>query len=225
MPQSIKRGLLFKLVMLWIVILFTGTLFLSVRSAADMLNMTVLPEAPRQGEPVTATFKLNNPSSEVLNTKYQLYANGNLLTEGDATLAPRTSQAYQYINSNILLTGEQINFTVLAQSHLGNYRKTVSTPPSSPQIWSSFVSIAAYSTSVINYMNGFGDNPGFNIGIIVSLTLIALLLMLELLIIRNQGKTGQVLSRLRTKLSAVSWILLIIFIGMLFTRIVMMATI
>jgi len=62
---------------------------------------------------------------------------------------------------------------------------------------------------------------GLNVGIIASLTLIALLIFLEVTQVHIQGKTVALLGRLRIRLSTVTWILLIIFLGMVYTRIVM----
>ncbi len=228
MQQKGKKSAYFRLVILWLGILLLGSFWLSIRSTSGAVIMTVLPQAPREGEPIVATFKLNNPSSEVLVTRYQLYGNDGLLTEGEAAIAPYTSKAYQYIYKNPLPMGEQINFTIVTQSNQGNYEKTVSSPPYPPQIWSSFVSFATFSTTVMSSMNSmayyegaFGTDIGFNIGIIISVVLIALLIFLELPLTQIGGRTVAVLGRLRIRFSTVTWILLIIFMGMVFTKVAM----
>ena len=192
------------------------------------MSMAVIPQAPREGEPVLATFKLNNPSSSLLATKYQFYANGELLHEGDTTIAPYSAKVYPYAYENPLQMGEQLNFVVRTQSEQGNYEKIVSSPPYPPQIWSSFVSFASFSTTVMSsistmtyYQSTFGSNVGLDVGIITTIVLIVLIIFLELTQPVIGGRTVATLGRLRIKLSTVTWILLIIFMGIIYTKMVM----
>ena len=62
---------------------------------------------------------------------------------------------------------------------------------------------------------------GLNIGIIASIVLIALLIFMELTQPVIAGRTVAKLGRLRIRLSAVTWILFIIFMGIVYTRMVM----
>ena len=100
MEQSRNRGTMFKLSILWLAILLLGSFWLTVREMSDPVSIAVVPEVPREGEPVIATFKLNNPSSQPLATRYQLYANGKLLEEGVDTIAPDSGNTYQYVYEN-----------------------------------------------------------------------------------------------------------------------------
>ncbi len=65
-------------------------------------------------------------------------------------------------------------------------------------------------------------DAGLNVGIIVSIALIALLIFIELNLTQVQGQTVAVLGRLKIRFSDVTWILFIIFMGMVFTKTVMM---
>ena len=123
--------------------------------------------------------------------------------------------------------GEQLNFVVRTQSERGNYGRALSSPPYPPQIWSSFVSFASFSTSVMSsmstmtyYQSTFGSDIGFNVGIIVSMVLITLLIFLELTQTAIGRKTVA-LGSLRIRLSTVTRILFIIFLGMVYTEVVM----
>ena len=228
MDQRKNRGTMFKLVILWMAILFLGSFWLSVREMSDPVSMAVVPTFPRGVEPITATFKLNNPSSQPLSTRYQLYANGKFLEEGVANIAPNSGRTYQYAYENPLPMGEQLNFVVKTQSENGNYEKAISSPPFPPQVWSSFVSFAAFSTSIMGsmstmtyYPSTFGSDMGINVGIIISVVLIILLIFLELTQPVLTGRTVAVLGRLRLRFSTVTWILLIIFMGIVYTKVVM----
>ena len=205
-----------------------GTFWMTVRMTSDPLSLTVIPQAPRQGEPILTTFKLNNPSSQALVTSYQFYADGELLKEGATTIAPDSSKTYQYAYANPLRMGEQLNFMVRTQSELGNYERVISSPPYPPQVWSSFVSFASFSTSVMSsmstmtyYRSTFGSDMGLNVGITASIVLIILLIFLELTQPMLRQKTVAVLGRLRLRFSTVTWILFIIFMGIVYTNVVM----
>ena len=231
MEQSKKRSTYFKLAILWLAILFMGSFWLTVKDTSEPVSMVVIPQVPRQGEPIIATFKLNNPSSNTLVTRYQFYANGELLKEGATTIAPSSGKTYKYAYENPLQMGEQINFVVRTQSEDGNHEKVLSSPAYPPQVWSSFVSFASFSTSVMSsmstmtyYQGTFGSDIGLNIGITTSIVLIALLIFLELTQTVVEDKTVAVLGRLKIRFSTVTWILFIIFIGLVYTNMIMVLT-
>jgi hypothetical protein len=62
-------------------------------------------------------------------------------------------------------------------------------------------------------------------GVIFSIVLLAALIFLELTQSMVEGKTVGVLGRLRVRYSTVSWILLIVFVGMVYSRTVMVLTV
>ena len=218
----------FKLVFVWLAIFLLTSFWLTMQGTSQPVSMVVAPEAPRMGEPVIATFRLNNPSSQPLFTRYQFYANGELLKEGATTIARDSNKTYQYAYRNPLRMGEQINFLIKTQSEKGNYEESISSPPYPPQIWSSFVSFASFSTSVLSsmstmtyYQTTFGENVVLNTGFAFSVILILLLIFLELSQTVNPERTA-VIARLRLRYSTVTWILFTIFLGILYTKIIMM---
>ncbi len=228
MEESTKRNPSFKLGILWMAILLLSSFWLTVRAASDPVSMTVLPQAPREGEPIIATFKLNNPTAHSQVAHYQFYANGELLSEGTTTMAPESSETSKYAYHNPLQMGEQLNFMVRTQSEQGNYEKILSSPSYPPQVWSSFVSFASFSTSVMSsistmtyYQSTFDSTMGLNVGIIASIVLIALLIFMELTRPVIAGRTIATLGILKIRLSTVTWILLIIFMGIVYTKVVM----
>ncbi len=228
MEQTKNRSTYFKLAILWLAILLLGSFWLTVKGTSDLISMAVIPQTPREGEPVVATFKLNNPASESMVIQYQLLANGELLKDGSTTVPPYSHKTYKYAYENPLLLGQQVNFVVKTQSELGSQEKVLSLPSYPPQVWSSFVSFASFSTSLMSsmstiayYQSSFGRDTGLNLGIIVSAVLIALLIFLELPFSPIRGETVAILGRLRIRLSTVTWTLLIIFMGMVFTKVAM----
>ena len=229
MEKNKRSGLIFKLVITWMAIVVLGSFWMSVNSTRAPLSLSVMPQAPRNGDPIVATFKLNNPSLQEISTTYHFYANGQLLDEGVTAIAPGSEKTYQYAYPNLLKLGDQLNFSAQAKSQLGSYDKVVSTPPYPPQVWSSFISFATFSTSIMSsmmtsmmyYQSTFASQVGINVGIVLTVALIGLLIFLELSQPAIEGGAALTLGRLRIRISTVTWILLIIFIGIVYTKGVM----
>ncbi|MGD0153213.1 MAG: hypothetical protein ABSC17_05550 [Thermacetogeniaceae bacterium] len=232
-------GLLFKLVVVWAGIILLGAFCLTLRGTGAPASITVLPETPRLGEPLLVTIKLNNPSllSKVVNC--QLYANADLLQAGQTTLAPLSSKTYQYAYPSPVKIGDKVSFVVRTSSAAGNYEKAVSIPPFAPQVCSSFISFASFSTTVMSsmvtsayYQNNFNAAADLNAGLVFSLTLILLLIFLELAGAASEDISIGVasggllfLQRLRLRFNILTWILLIIFVGIVYTKIIMILSV
>lgn len=222
-----KRNLQFRLVLIYLGILLLGSFWLTLKMATEPVSMTIEPTVPRKGEPVLVTFKLTNSSSRYLPVNYQFYANGRLLSEGLAGISAFSCETYQYSYENPLRLGEQVVFMVRAQSELGNYERVVSLPCVPPQIWSSFVSFGSLSnallssaTSMTYYYRVFGTDRGLNAGAIITLTLVALLMFMEVSQYLLRNRAIIVICGLRGRLSSVSWVLLIIAVGTVYTTII-----
>jgi len=199
--------------------------------ASDPVSLVVNPSVPTEDKPVRVTFKLNNLSSEPLLINYQFYANSELLAQGASTIASRSSESHQYCYRNAAKLGEQLNFVVMTQSENGDYQKVASIPSYPPQVWSSFVSFASFSTTVMSsistityYQNTFGSDVGFNLGLLFSVVLIGLLIFLELSQPLLLERTIGIWGRLRIRFSTVTWILFIIFMSMVYTRVIIILT-
>ena len=223
-----QRDIKLKIIIIWLAILLMGSFWLTVRATSDPVTLAIVPEVPREGKPIIATFKLNNPASRAVSTEYQFYANGELMKQGATTIPPGSSKLYQYAYKNPLELGEQVSFVVKVKSLQGSYEKVVSLPSYPPQIWSSFVSFASFSTSVMSFMSSstyyqssFGSDMGLNIGILVTIVVIGLLIFLELTQSLLHERTIAILGRLRLRFSTVTWILFIIFMGIVYTKVVM----
>ena len=161
-------------------------------------------------------------------TSYQLYVNGRLIENGSTTIAPQDSSKYQYAYANLLERGEQVNFVLRTSRDGSSVDEIVSLPAYPPQLMSSFVSFAAFSSSVMSSMitteyftDTFGTTSGLNTGMIITIILIALLIFLELTQAVTTGKGITILGRYRAGFRNMSTVLFIIFVGMVFTKVVM----
>ncbi len=223
------KGIALKLVILWSSIVLMGFFWLTAKGAGEPVSLSVLPQVPRENEPIVATFKLNNPSSQQVVTRYQFFANGHLLKEGMATIMSDSSNTYSYTYENPLELGSQVTFLVRTQSDLGSYEKLVSTPAYPPQVWSSFVSFASFSTSVMSsistmtyYQGALGGQMGLNVGLVCAAVLLGLLMFLELSRPVLQNKTIAVLGNMKLRFGTVTWILLIVFLGVIYTKVALL---
>jgi hypothetical protein len=94
---------------------------------------------------------------------------------------------------------------------------------------SSFVSFASFSTSAMGFMasstyyeSSFGSlDEGLNVGLVISIVLIILLIFLELSEPLLEEGSHAVLRRLRIRYNTITGILFIIFMGIVYTKIVM----
>jgi hypothetical protein len=93
----------------------------------------------------------------------------------------------------------------------------------------SFVSFAAFSTSVMGFMasstyyeSSFGaPDEGLNVGLVISIVLIILLIFLELSEPILAEGIHIVLGKLRIRYATITSILFIIFIGIVYTKVMM----
>ncbi len=232
LKTSQYKGLVLKIGITWLCIFLLFGFFIAARSTASPVTMSVIPEVPKAGEPVVATFSIKNPSDVPLATNYQFFINGRLAESGSTVIGPGESSKYQYAYANSLERGEQVNFVLETSSASGSLTKIVSLPAYPSQLMSSFVSFAAFSTSVMSSMitmeyftDTFGTTSGINTGIIISIILIVLLVFLELTQTAMAGKEITILGRYRFGFGNAATILFVIFVGMVFTRVVMILAI
>ncbi|MFC2015003.1 hypothetical protein ACFLUP_03325 [Chloroflexota bacterium] len=226
MEQNNIKSTGFRIVIIWIAILFLGSFWLSVRGTSDPVSLVISPEVPKQGQPLVATVKLNNPSSHSSVVNYQFFSEGELVKEGITEISAASSKMYQYAYKNPLQLGDQTHFMVRTQSESGNCEKIVSSPPYPPQIFSSFVSFASFSTTLMSsmitmtyYNSTFGDNIGLNLGIVFTVVLLGLLVFLELSSVSSNRSPAAILSRLRLRTNTLTWVLFIIFMGIVYTSV------
>jgi hypothetical protein len=210
-------------------ILFLLTFLVNINSSSQPISINILPEIPKEGMPFLIKINLQNPSQDEDLLIYELYANGKLLTHGTALLSKTSREQLVYVYPESPPIGEKITLQLKAKSRQGEQEKIMSLPAYPPQIWSSFVSFASFSTSMMSstmsitsvsfYDQSFGDNSTLNLGLTFSLILISMLIFLELtepLVNKSFRIKG-----MRIRFSKLSTILFIVFMGMVLTKIVM----
>jgi hypothetical protein len=222
------KSLVLKIAISWLSIFILGCFILTINLKSSPVALSVLPEVPKVKEPVVATFSISNFSDKETINRYDLFINGELTESGIITIAPKSSSKHQFAYTNYLDRGEQVIFTLKTTSESGSDMKVVSLPAYPPQLMSSFVSFAAFSTSVMSamismeYFNSvFGSAPGLNTGIIIILLLTVLLIFMELSKTETGNEEITILGQYRLSLGNMTTILFIIFLGMVFTKTVL----
>jgi len=218
-----------KIIIVWLAILIMGSFWLTTVPGSELVEMAVVPGVPGEDKQIITTFKLNNPTSEATTVDYTFYANEELMLSGASTIAPHSSKKYQYVYKNPLKPEqEQVNFVVRAETDGRLCEKIVSHSSHTPQMISSFVSFASVSTSSVGimassagYESSFGSGEGMNAGIVISMFLIMFLIFFELSEPLMAERIHVVLGGLRVRFSMLTSILFIIFMSIVYTKIVM----
>jgi hypothetical protein len=218
------------------------------------------PSVPKEGEPMIVAFSLKNFQNEEKSYEYELYANGVKVMEGTTRLPQLAVKQYQYSYKNPLPLGERLTFNLRVTSRTDvqkggscwririrdscltggeeHYEKTVSIPAYPPQVWSSFVSFATFSTAIssatmsslaststislasMNYcQNTYGFDKFINVGVIFSVALLFILISVE--VTEPYIRALNFVSRLRLRFNRLSLVLFTIFIAMVFTEIIL----
>ena len=213
---------------IWLVILTTAIFAYAMRASSDMVTLSVMPEVPRKGEPISVAFNLNNTGLSTLPVSYDFIVNGTIVKSGSAVLKPLSTAAYSFNYISEAELGTQTTFVVRAATSQGDYGKAVAVPAYAPQVWSSFVSFASFSTSVMGsmssmvyYQDSFMQSQGMQVRLVFAVVLLALLVFRDVTVPVPRGVSGGNLVLLRVKFGVLAAVLLIIFLGMIFTRIVM----
>lgn len=222
---------------LFVILIFALGTFLSHNNDKGEVDFNIYPNVPKEGVPIIIKASITNNGFNGEDYSYKLYANNQLLTKGDISLWPGSSYEVTKVYPEMPSTGERINFLIEVDSKKGIESKSLSIPAYPPQVWSSFVSFASFSTSLMGsmsssmgmsissmqfYNTSFMSTTSPNVGLIFSIVLIGLLIFLELtepIKLKALNLLG-----LRLRFSKLSALLFIVFIGMVFTKVVLIVT-
>lgn len=227
-PSTEVRDPWLRLAILWLVIIPVLAFWLSSSHEVSPLELKVLPEAPREDEPVVVSIQLSNLYGEDLRARYGLYSNGKTLFEGSTLLAPGESQQYRYIAEGAPGLGRQTTFVARASFGADEIEKRISLPPYPPQVWSSFVSFASFSTSMMSsmstaiyYKDYFGAGIGANLGFVLVLSLLVFSFFQEFTFPFIREGRKHLLARMHLRLHEMVVLLAIVFMGIVYTILVL----
>ncbi len=240
-----RRRLFRNVLLLSLTVVILMTFIVSMRGLSDPISMSVHPEVPREGEPISVAFTIKNFDASKTAYTYMLYANGVKVFQGTTSIAPFSAKRNGYLYKNPMALGDQVNFFLEVKSPKGTFIKTISSPAYPPQVWTSFVSFATFSTAMAGSMAGtmasssiasstttttttaiatmtyytdyFGAKEAINVGVIFSIVLIVLLIHIE--VTEPFSGLESFTGRVRVRFNRLNVVLFIIFISMVFTQI------
>ncbi|MCS7096333.1 MAG: hypothetical protein RMK50_04665 [Nitrososphaerota archaeon] len=215
-------------------------LFSSLSMQSEVLTVRFFPTVTRENEPLVVTATLNNIRLKPQKYRVTLYVDGEQVATAESLLEPAATQSFTYTRASPK-TGEALRIYVEAVNlDTGEkYREYFNIPQSPPELWISFSAFSSFATSMTSttsttslatityYLNTMGiaaqetiGQPTINTGIIVSVILILLLVFIELTD-PAYGKIGRKLAALRGRYGTLSASLLLIFTGIVLTKVVM----
>ncbi len=228
LPKLKTKERALRVVIIWLAILCLAGFAYAFHSTSDPVNLTVIPEVPRPGEPVLIKYEFNNTGPRSVPVTYDLFIDDQKAKSGTAVLDPFSTKQYSYVYLSNLELGNQSHFALRASLPDGSYERSVSLPAYPPHVWSSFVSMAALTSSEMGnlssmdyYRETLFNDRRTQVGIVMGLVLLALLVFREVNRPPEYGNTVNTLVSLRFAFATLTIILLIIFASMVFTRVAM----
>lgn len=214
-------------------------LFSSLSMQSDVLTVRFFPTVTRENEPLVVTATLNNIRLQPQKYRVSLYVDGEQVASAESQLEPASTQCFTYTRASPK-PGEALRIYVEAVNlNTGEkYREYLNIPQAPPELWISFSAFSSFATSLTStsttslatltyYLNTMGmtaqeatGQPAVNTGIIVSIVLILLLIFIELTD-PAYGRIGRKLAALRVRYGTLSASLLLIFAGIVLTKVVM----
>ena len=198
----------------------------------NAIQLTCLPIVPREGQPILLHLTIRNVGFSDEDYAFSVYVNGRVVAEGKAFIRAQSSKDVSYITPTDIPVGESLKIYAEAQT-LGSlecYEERVQIPPCPPEIWSSFSSLASFSTSQRVYITSFSYYKSFaaeatifsavNSGVVVTISLLVVLVFLQVSDPSWRRLGARTLS-MRARYGWLAAALLAIFGCMIFTKVVL----
>ncbi|MCX8162388.1 MAG: hypothetical protein N3E44_05295 [Candidatus Bathyarchaeota archaeon] len=192
------------------------------------IGISYYPAFPRYDEPVQVTVRLSNIYPEARVFVSGIYLDGCMVAEWVVEVDGGSVREYRILTPGNLGVGGSLKIYVEAfdPRFSERYSASVMIPPFPPEAFSSFVSFAGFSSTLIGYMatlsyytNTMMPVDGVDVGLTLSLTLIGLLVFLEL----TDPVYGRICERidyLRRNFVKEAIVLLAVFLAMVATKII-----
>jgi len=218
-----------RIVALWALVF--SLILLHQGFGGSIISIDYFPAFPRCGEPVQVAVKLINPSSTPRLMDVKVYVDGLTVAEWLAHIDGGSIKEYRVIGPSRFRVGEAVRVYVEALDvESGDvYSRLAMIPPFPPEVFTSFVSFASFSSTLMGYMTTLSyytttvasitPSEGVNAGLILTLTLIGLLVFMELTD-PAYGRISERITHLRRNFTREAIILLIVFLAMVATKII-----
>ena len=217
-----------RLIVIWFATIAALIFWSSSTPDHSTARFTVLPQVPRSGQPLLLTLELSGAKYEGQPFEFELYANGVLVQAGQGSLGPGDFRRYTLSYPYVPGRGQRATFYAKVTTSDSEFSKVVAMPPYPPQVWSSFVSFASFSTSMMGsistsvaYGANFSPKVGLNVGLAIVLVLLALCLFQELTHPLKEKGQKSIFLEMHIRFQELLIALLIVFIGVAYTFLVL----
>lgn len=227
--RQAARSTIVALALVWACVLLVLAFGLGLYHRGGPVSGTALPLMPKGNQPIQVRFMVQNPSPEASLLTLQLLANGKPVLQETRLLAGHASERVEYVTPNTAGAGRQMVFVLQTWSAQGHNDEVEAVPPYPPAVISSiapFASFASLSSSAMSfvttrefYEGSFNLGDSSNVGLVFALLLMGLLVMMELTAGSSTAPQSSWYGELRTNFGRLSWVLIIIVAGMMFTKV------
>ncbi len=232
----------YNFVLIFIVVFLSILLLNSLSMQRNILTLEYFPTVTREDEPFTITASVRNTDYEPRTYRVSIFVDGQQVLATESRLDASTTQSFTYTRASPELgSAVRIYAEALNQETGVKFSDIILVPQSPPEVWLSFAAFSSFATSLTsssssamsssftiryyqNTMNISAPEGSFlspiNVGLVISIVLIVLLIFIEITD-PSYGKLGRRVKQLRSKYGLLAGSLLMIFLGMVLTRIVM----
>jgi hypothetical protein len=207
---------------------------------SEVLTLRFFPTVVRENEPLVITVTLNNFRLQPQRYQVGLYVDGEQILLAETIVEPMSIHLFTYTRA-CPKTGEALRVYAEALNIETDERSVsyLNVPQYPPELLMSFSAFSSFATSLTStsssstslatityYLNTMGlsadgaEKPTINTGMIISVTLILLLIFMDLTD-PAYGKVGKRILALRERYGILAISLLIIFAGIVLTKVVM----
>ena len=210
-------------------LLLTVLLAVSAGVTGNVLTIDYLPAFPIHGEPVVAIITLRDVHPEPHRFELSVYTDGVKTMDSVIEVSQGSPKEYKIVANvgDLIGTSWRIYANASDLDAGVRYERSAMIPPYPPEIFSSFVSFASFSSTMMGYMTTLTyymqtvtpADSSSNIGLAIALSLIALLVFIELSD-PAYGGVGDKLLELRRRYGGEAAALFVIFALIVFTKVV-----
>ncbi len=218
----------------------------SLQAQSGVISLHYFPAVAKAGEPVVVTLSITDPDTVSHDYRVTMFVGSSEVLSSVSQVAPSSLQLFQYTRvapptgSALRVYGEVKNLDNGVE-----YSETILIPPSPPELWLSFASFSSFATTFAStasggqsgaraldyYVSAVGGTSSLvqsaptlapiNVGILSTIILVCILFFLDMSD-PTYGGVGARLSLFRRRYALLASALLLMFLGVVYTWIVVL---
>lgn len=213
----------------------------AAQATSAPVTLSALPNNPKPGYPVQITAVVTNTQSSPHWMNASIYMDGRMVLASSLFLLPGESQTLTY-TTGAPPQGESLRASAFVEGAGAGSSTYLLVPASAPEAWMSFMAFSTFAISLVssttttlmstftltyysNTMNLAASGPAsagpYEVGIFLSVLLIGLLVFVELTD-KAYGKVSPRLTALRGRYGLLAANLLLVFAGIVVTKVILL---